>query len=272
MKNASNSISATNILFSMESEKVSDSAVFTTESGSSSVAMDALKPGETKEIRMRLISKPGVDQRSYGLNVKAKYDSPEFKNAEENIVVDIPVRQIARLNTGTFEVMPSSINVGEESNVMFPINNTGKVILYNVMVRFEADSVQLAETYVGNVKPGETGNVDCMLVGMAPTMDDGTVKVLISYEDENGTVYSEEKSLVLFVSEDMSSMEDMNMDAFGDMPMEEPGFFEKHQKLLLPAALAVIALLIGVIVVLLVKEQKRRKALEADLMEDDEDL
>ena len=272
MKNASNSISATNILFSMESEKVSDSAVFTTESGSSSVAMDALKPGETKEIRMRLISKPGVDQRSYGLNVKAKYDSPEFKNAEENIVVDIPVRQIARLNTGTFEVMPSSINVGEESNVMFPINNTGKVILYNVMVRFEADSVQLAETYVGNVKPGETGNVDCMLVGMAPTMDDGTVKVLISYEDENGTVYSEEKSLVLFVSEDMSSMEDMNMDAFGDMPMEEPGFFEKHQKLLLPAALTVIVLLIGVIVVLLVKERKRKKALEADLMEDDEEL
>ncbi|MGN0157863.1 MAG: COG1361 S-layer family protein [Brotaphodocola sp.] len=270
MKNASNSISATNILFSMESEKVSDSAVFTTESGSSSVAVDAMKPGETKEIRMRLSSKPGVDQRSYGLTVKAKYDSPEFKNAEENITVDIPVRQIARLNTGTFEIMPSSINVGEEANVMFPINNTGKVILYNVMVRFEADSVQTAETYVGNIKPGESGNVDCMLIGTAPTMDDGSVKVLISYEDENGTISSEEKSLILFVSEEMTDMDEMNMEDFPDDPAETAGFVERHPKMLLLAAAVVILLLAGVIVVLVMKENRRKKALETDLMDDEE--
>ena len=38
--------------------------------------------------------------------------------------------------------MPDSVSVGEESNVMFGINNTGKVTLYNVMARFEADSIQ----------------------------------------------------------------------------------------------------------------------------------
>lgn len=270
MKNASNSISATNILFSMESEKVSDSAVFTTESGSSSIAMDALKPGETREIRMRLISKPGVDQRSYGLTIKAKFDSPEFKNAEESIVVDIPIRQIARLNTGTFEVMPSSMMAGEESNVMFPINNTGKVILYNVMVKFEADSIQPVETYVGNIKPGETGNVDCMLIGTAPTMDDGTVKVLISYEDENGEVYQEEKSTMLFVSEDTSDMDEMNMQDFTNTPEEEPGFFEKHQMTLLVAALLVIVLLAAAVTVLLVKERKRKKSEEQALLEDED--
>ncbi len=272
MKNASGSIAATNILFSMESEKVSESAVFTTESGSSSIAMDALRPGETKEVHMRLISKPGVDQRSYGLTIKAKYDSPEFKNAEESITVDIPIRQIARLNTGTFEVMPSSVTVGEESNVMFPVNNTGKVILYNVMVRFEADSIQPVETYVGNIKPGETGNVDCMLIGMAPTADDGKVKAVISYEDENGEVYTEERELVLFVSEDMSAMEDMNMQDFQDVPAEEAGFLEKYQKVLIPASFAVILILAAVIVVLAVRERRRKKAQaqEEELLDDEE--
>lgn len=272
MKNASNSIAATNILFSMESEKVSDSAVFTTESGSSSVAMDALKPGETKEIRMRLISKPGIDQRSYGLTIKAKFDSPEFKNAEESIVVDIPIRQIARLNTGTFEIMPSSMMVGEESNVMFPINNTGKVILYNVMVNFQADSIQPAETYVGNIKPGESGNVDCMLSGVAPTADDGNVKVIISYEDENGEVYTEEKSMILFVSEDTSAMEDMDMQDFEDMPTEEPGFFQKHQGLFLPVAIVLIIVLAAAVTVLLIRERRRKKAQkqEDDLLDDEE--
>ena len=38
--------------------------------------------------------------------------------------------------------MPDAISVGEESNVMFSINNTGKVMLYNVNAVFEADSIQ----------------------------------------------------------------------------------------------------------------------------------
>ena len=67
--------------------------------------------------------------------------------------------------------MPDSIEVGTETNIMFPINNTGKVTLYNVTAIFEADSIQRAESYVGNIKPGESGNVDVMVAGAAPTMD-----------------------------------------------------------------------------------------------------
>ena len=132
--------------------------------------------------------------------------------------VDIPVKQIPRLNTGTFEVMPDSISVGEESNVMFGINNTGKVTLYNVMARFEADSIQTTDTYVGNIKSGETGNVDCMVTGSAPTTDDGKVKVIISYEDENGEVSEVEKELTLYVSEPAPDMDDMDMSG-----MDAPG-------------------------------------------------
>ena len=39
--------------------------------------------------------------------------------------------------------MPDTMSVGSESNVMFGINNTGKVILYNVNVTFEGDSIKL---------------------------------------------------------------------------------------------------------------------------------
>lgn len=124
MKNASSSIGASNILFSLESEKVSDSAVFTTASGSSSVVVNSLGAGEVTELKIDMQSKAGIDQRSYALNIKETYDSPEFKNASETVSIDIPLKQIARLNTGTIEVMPSSMEVGNESNIMFPINNT----------------------------------------------------------------------------------------------------------------------------------------------------
>ena len=45
MKNASNSIAASNILFTFESEAVSDSPVFTTVNGSNSVVVNSLAPG-----------------------------------------------------------------------------------------------------------------------------------------------------------------------------------------------------------------------------------
>ncbi len=273
IKNASSDIGATNLLFSMESEKVSDSAVFTTESGSSSVALNSLPPGSVTELRYKLLSRPGVDQRSYGLTIKAKFDSPEYKNAEESLVVDIPVKQIARLSTGTFEVMPDSITVGSESNIMFGINNTGKVMLYNVTAAFEADSIQTMDTYVGNIKPGETGNVDCMVAGVAQTEDEGKIKVIISYEDENGTVFTEEKELTLFVTEDMSSMEDIDVGAFdGEEPMEEKSpvaaFLEQHQKKVVPVSLAV-AVILAVGIVKVVKRRKAKAALESD--EDEEE-
>ncbi len=256
VKNASSSVSASDILLTMESEKVSDSPVFTTESGSSSVAIHSLGAGASAQVSFRMISRSGVDQRSYGLTIKANYDSPEFKNAEDTMSVDIPVKQIPRLNTGTFEVMPDSISVGEESNVMFGINNTGKVTLYNVMARFEADSIQTTDTYVGNIKSGETGNVDCMVTGAAPTTDDGKVKVIISYEDENGEVSEVEKELTLYVSEPAPDMDDMDMSGMDEMPQEEPGPVQKYGKIIL-AAVVIVGAVVGITV--LRKHRKRKK-------------
>lgn len=268
VKNASSSVPASDILMTVESEKASESPVFSTEAGSSSVSISSLGAGQSQEVRLRLSSRAGVDQRSYGLTFKAKYDSPEFKNAEETMTVDIPIRQIPRLNTGTFEIMPEAISVGEESNVMFGINNTGKVTLYNVMVKFEADSIQTTDTYVGNIKPGETGNVDCMVTGAAPTADEGKIKVTISYEDENGEVSKEQKEMSLFVSEPMPLEDDMMNEGMEDFPVEEPGFLEKYSSILLPVSLGAVAVLTMILVGIAVRSRKRRK--EQEELEDDE--
>lgn len=268
VKNASSSVPASDILMTVESEKASESPVFSTEAGSSSVSISSLGAGQSQEVRLRLSSRAGVDQRSYGLTFKAKYDSPEFKNAEETMTVDIPIRQIPRLNTGTFEIMPEAISVGEESNVMFGINNTGKVTLYNVMVKFEADSIQTTDTYVGNIKPGETGNVDCMVTGAAPTADEGKIKVTISYEDENGEVSKEQKEMSLFVSEPMPLEDDLINEGMEDFPVEEPGFLEKYSSILLPVSLGAVAVLTMILVGIAVRSRKRRK--EQEELEDDE--
>lgn len=267
MKNASSEVPASNILFSLESEKVTESAVFATESGSSSIVVNSLGAGEITELRYSLTSKASVDQRAYALTIKEKYDSPEFKNAEESVTVDIFLKQEARLSTSTFEIMPENIEVGTESNIMFGINNTGRVQLYNVNVTFEADSIQTTDAYVGNIEPGKTGNVDVMVSGIAPTADEGKIKAIISYEDENGEVFTVEKELNLFVTEPM----DMNFDdsMFGDMEQEteeEKNFLQKHGKIVFPAAAVVIvALITGIVIV----KKKKKAALKEDEADDE---
>ena len=275
MKNASSNVTSSNIMFTFASEEVESSPVFTSDSGSTSMVVNQLAPGATTDLVMVFKSSPTAEQKSYTMTIKEQYDSPEFKNAKEEVKISIPVKQVPRLNTGTIEVMPDSINVGSETNVMFGINNTGKVLLYNVMERFEADSIQTTDAYVGNIKPGDTGNLDTMVSGVAPTTDEGKVKIIISYEDENGLTTEVEKEMILFVNEpmdDLGGMEAGNMDVDGmggaggmDGMNGEQTFFSRYKKVIFPAA-ALCIIIIGTTVIVI---RKKKKAAQEEGMDDE---
>ncbi len=264
MKNASSQISASNILFTFDPETVENSPVFTTANGSNSVVVNSLAPGASEVITMHFTSSPGAEQRSYTITINEQYDSPEFKNAKESVKIAVAIRQEARLNTGTIEVMPDSIEVGGETNIMFPINNTGKVTLYNVTAIFEADSIQRTESYVGNIKPGESGNVDAMVSGAAPTMDEGKITLTITYEDENGIVTPVEKEIQLFVTEpiedDMSFVDVGNM----DVVEPEPSKLDIVKKYAVPLGAAAAALVI--LIVVLVKRKRKKARMDDEIL------
>ena len=258
MKNASESIPTSNILFTFESEKISESAVFSTEAGAGAIVVNSLAGGASEELRIRLSSRPTLDQRSYGITIREKYDSPDFKNAEESVQISIPIHQEARLGIGSVEIYPETIKVGDEANVIFPINNTGRVTLYNVSVRFEADSIKENEQYIGNIEAGKTGNLDKMLTGIAGSTDDGKVNIIIRYEDENGKESTVEKSINILVEEPpketggeewMKKFEEENLS-------EEPAPWYKNGLFVIPAILLV---LLGITAVILILRRRRNK-------------
>ena len=264
MKNASNSIVASNILFTFESETVSDSPVFTTVNGSNSVVVNSLAPGASDTLTIKFSSSPTAEQRSYTITINEQYDSPEFKNAKEAVKIAVGLKQEARLNTGTIEVMPDAISVGEESNVMFSINNTGKVMLYNVNAVFEADSIQKNEAYVGNIEPGKSGNVDTMINGIAPTMDDGKVKLSITYEDENGKVSTVEKEIQLMVNEDQS-MDESNVDDTwsSDDIQPEPSTTDKLKHLAIPVG--IVGVVLAAVILVVIRRKKKKAGMDDEI-------
>lgn len=265
MKNASNSIAASNILFTFESETVSDSPVFTTVNGSNSVVVNSLAPGASDTLTIKFSSSPTAEQRSYTITINEQYDSPEFKNAKEAVKIAVGLKQEARLNTGTIEVMPDAISVGEESNVMFSINNTGKVMLYNVNAVFEADSIQKNEAYVGNIEPGKSGNVDTMINGIAPTMDDGKVKLSITYEDGNGKVSTVEKEIQLMVNEDQS-MDESNVDDTwsSDDIQPEPSTTDKLKHLAIPVG--IVGVVLAAVILVVIRRKKKKAGMDDEIL------
>ncbi len=272
-QNASSGIDASNILFTFTSEETSDkSAVFSSEGGANSSVVNSLKAGESATVKMTYMAKAGVNEGSYKITVKEQYDSPEFKNAEESVTIDIPVHQVSRFSTSSFEVLPASLTVGSESNVMFGINNTGKVNLYNVSVTFRADSIRETTAYIGNIEPGHTGNVDVMLPAVAPTTDDGTVTAEISYEDVNGNVTTDTKEFELFVTEAMDmGYDDMYMDD-GMFEDQEPTLLDQiKSNFLLVAGAAAAVLVAAALIIKRIRKKRLEKELEIKDSESQED-
>ncbi len=266
VKNTAKDMAVTNVLFDMQAaqegeDKTNTYSAFLPTSGSSSVYMDRIAPDTAAAIEIEMTAKADLAQKPYVLDVNMKYDAGTVFDLTDKASVSIPILQESRFDTSIPEVVPSDIEVGSQSNVMFSIYNTGKTTLYNVQVKFIADSIEEASAFVGNLQSGNTGNVDVMLTGSAPTMDDGVVKLEISYEDDAGNVTTAEKEITLFVSEAFT--EDMMMeDMMGeDMTMDGGEGTKPRTGLIVGIAAGVIVLAAAGLIVFLKLRKKKREAL-----------
>lgn len=277
VKNTAKDMAVTNVLFDMQAaqegeDKTNTYSAFLPTSGASSVYMDRIGADTAADIVIEMTAKADLAQKPYVLDVNMKYDAGTVFDLTDKASVSIPISQESRFDTSIPEVVPADITVGSQSNVMCSIYNTGKTTLYNVQVKFHADSVDEASSFVGNLQSGATGNVDVMLTGIAPTMDDGTVIMEISYEDDAGNVTTEEKTITLFVTEMvMDDMMDGGM-MDGDMLIEGEGAPPKGlavKFIVGIVAAGVIAVgVIGLIIFLLIRKKKRAAALLADELSD----
>ncbi len=206
LKNTSKETSVQNMLFDIQgTQEGTDAnntyAAFLPTAGSSTIFVDSIAPNSTKSISIELKSKADLAQKPYVVTVNMEYEDSKANPFTETASVSVPIKQEAKVDLSSIQIMPEAIEIGNEANVMFSIYNVGKTKLYNVNVKFEADSISGGDAFIGNMDPGATGNVDAYLAGQAMTTDDGTVKILITYEDEEGKEATIEETMTLYVNE-----------------------------------------------------------------------
>lgn len=261
VQNTSTSTAVSNVQFDLKAASEGDDSKNTYEaflptSGSSTVYVSKIEKGCTYDINIEMTARGDLTQKPYVINVNAQYEDSNQKTFETTASVSIPIKQEARVDTGDADIMPLSIAVGEQSNIMFDIYNMGKTTLYNVQVSFQAPSVDGGNVFVGKLEPGATGSVDATVTGIAETTDDGVITAIISYEDESGNVSTLEKNIDLFVYEAY----------YDDGMWEDPGFmYEDAPKAGMPwwgwllIILAVIGIVTGIIIFIKKKKASKKK-------------
>lgn len=214
-----------------------------------------------------MTAKADLVQKPYAIDMTMKYEDNKYNSYENKTSLSVPVKQLSRIEYSSAEVLPESISVGGQANVVFNVYNTGKTTLYNVKVRFEDETVSGGDAYVGKLESGATGSVDTMLNGEAATMDDGMIKTVISYENDAGEVTEVETEIPLYVTEDIPQ-DDLYVPE--EMPQEAPN---RLPLILGCTAAGIVIVIVSVILIVKQRKKKREKKQQeddlADLLADD---
>lgn len=277
LKNTSTATSVNNMIFEIVAavegkDEDTTYAAFLPTAGSSTIFVDSIGKNGTRDIQIEMEAKADLTQKPYAVDVNMSYEDEHVNAYTNKTSVSIPVKQEARVDISEPEVMPSSIEVGSESNIMFNIYNMGKTKLYNVQVKTESDTVSGGDAFIGNLDSGATGSVDIYVIGQSATMDEGLIRLQISYEDETGAPTVIEKEVSLFVNESM--MEDFTGDdmMMGDDPMmDEAGAGSTGTYAAVVVGVIVIAGIIGAVIYMKRKKKKEQQSLEEDILDLDDD-
>ena len=263
LKNTSSTTAVSNMLFDLQApasgtDAAAEAPAFLPASGSSSIYLDGIPAGGTKDISIDLNARADLVQKPYSIAMSMKYEDGNATQFESASSLAIPVKQAARFELSDIEVAPESVAVGEEANITCSLYNTGRIKLYNVKAKFEGEGLTGKEVFVGNIEPGATGSIDGIVTANQEMDETKKCKVVISYEDEAGKSASMEKEFPLTVTPAQNPADMMPVEA------EAP---EKGLPVV-PIVIAVVAVAGIVTVVLLLRHKKKKMAAleEEDLL------
>lgn len=262
LKNTSKKSRVNNMLFDLNapvegSDEQTTAPAFLPSSGSSAIYLEGIKANGTADISINLNAKADLLQKPYSVELNMKYEDADYNGVEATSSLSIPVKQDARFEFSEIEVNPESIAVDEEANVMCNLYNLGRIKLYNVKATFEGACIEKEEIFIGNVDSGTQASIDAMLKGVKETGGPAAVKMIMSYENEEGEVFTEEKEITLEVAQiEDEVMEDMIVEG------EEEG--KSFPLLIAVGVLVVAAAVVGVILI----RRKKQKGIseEEDLL------
>lgn len=267
LKNTSSRTGVSNLLFDLQApssgtEAAAEAPAFLPASGSSSIYLDSIPAGGTKDISIELNARADLVQKPYSISMSMKYEDTGAVQYEAQSSLAIPVRQEARFEFSKMQIAPDTVSVGEEANISCSLYNLGRVKMYNVKARFEGKMIDTQEQFIGNLDAGATGTIDAIVTAKKATQGSEECKLVLTYEDDAGNISTSEQKFKMTVLEE-TAIEDTGM--IPDAVPEESG----SPGVLAAVVLAVIAAAAGGTAAFIKRRKKKNHEAEEEEMFDE---
>ncbi len=267
LKNTSSRTMVSNMLFDFQApssgtEAAAEAPAFLPASGSSSVYLESIPAGGTKDITIDLNARADLVQKPYSISMNMKYEDSGATQYEAQSSLAIPIRQEARFEFSKIQIAPDTVSVGEEANISCSLYNLGRVKMYNVKARFEGKMIEAQEQFIGNLDAGATGTIDAIVTAKKETQDGEECKLVLTYEDDAGNVSTAEQQFKMTVMEEAADM------SVGMVPEEIPD--EGGSPLgVIAAGIVIIAAAAAAAVILMKRRKKKIREAEEEEMFDE---
>jgi len=231
-------------------------SVFTPVDSSNTFYIDSIAPKGKAQKKITMFTVPDALAKTYTLTAHFEYEDSQGNEFTATELIGVPVVQQSKLDTGEVGYFPEAY-VGQSMPISLEFYNTGKVTLYNMMVKIEGDfQTENAQYYVGNFTSGSSDYFEGYIIPSQPGELSGDV--VFTFEDSTGQMQEIKKPFSLNVME-MMPMPEYPGEEYP--PFEEPnqgGFMGKYGKFLIPAVL-LLAVVGGIV---FYRKKKAKKSLE----------
>lgn len=265
LKNTSKNMPVSNMLFDIQppssgSDNAAEAPAFLPASGSSSIYLEGIPAGETRDISIDLNARADLIQKPYSVGMSMKYEDSKAVQYESQSILAIPVNQKARFEFSRIQVSPETAAAGDEVNISCSLYNLGRVKMYNVKAKFEGKVLEGKEEFIGNLDSGATGTIDSIVNIKQNAAKGEKCRLIVSYEDDAGNISTAEQEFSVNIEKaEMDSLTDMDETAV------------QEEKSFVPAAAAVIGIIAasGGTAAVLMKRRKRKNAAEEEEFSDE---
>ena len=152
-----------------------------------------------------------LEEKSYKLNIKTEYEGSYSAPYEVTDSVYIPIALKQDVMISDLYIAEEEIRLGDNIEILATVNNTGASTLYNVTATVSGSNISKQQSYVGNIMPGKSGQVDIITKTTAlymKTRNDNTM--VITYEDREGNRYEEKMKITSGGEEGTINVQEVN--------------------------------------------------------------
>lgn len=220
--------------------------------GAGTAYVESMDANAEETISFKLKAVKGLQEKSYKVTIRTEYESSNGMEYTVDESIFLPVTMEQRMTVTDLFVEGGDIHIGDSVEVTAKINNLGEGSLYNVIATLKGDGVDEMASFIGNVEPGKSGNVDIITLASEMTYETSQTYLYITYEDIDGIKQEMQEEVKLHVSTPI----------YDDLELIKGGEEKKVDWVLVKWIVGVIVVVAIVSAVIIRRAKKKKKILE----------